>query len=847
MKIFIICLSLLFWGGQYSIALAASACTTSKLDPVTLQLDIPCVIHNDQVYTASMQLTPQANHSGLVWKLDPSSLNPSSCTLDTSACSTLTPSLGLSVHQLDIAGDSYRAELANIPITTDSTGLYWQYLTHQLTTGTRAIDIRVSYYDTYANTLDKQQAITANFQHFSEALYEASNGAHRLGKVTVFTDGGHADNTDILWLKDKDNRGQPCWFNSQLAGYGHKGKRLQHCDIGANNPSRYGMLNTPRAGGYTLAHEWGHFFYGLYDEYKGKNHCSKLRPFLPCVEDIPTDISIMNTQWNAINSSSDSLSDIRWLNFSTAQSGSTQNAHYRMYSHHAWDTLTRSPEQDSPHQGNTRAYYPELVNTAPATGEPPSIEIDTPEGLAAALQDLQVIFKQGSTQTPSARRNQAVEWVGTIQYLIIDHSTAVSAQYLHHLKAAAQSLVDQSEIGDVIAVIAVDEQVTPIQALTLIDSEATRDTLIAAIETIQTGQGEAITGEALTNALQSMQSNQYFEQFSHAVYLFTHGKQAEDDIPLRDVATHYAQAGTLLFILADNQEVSVNHELHQIAELTGGEFYRAATPRRLQQVIETVHQSLSPSLDVTIAHQFIVFENMTEMPFYLDESLGKVDIRVEYEGSLNDLTITLHDPQGIQHPFTLAHCQDVIQEAEGEAELYHFCTQTQQQPLAGHWMLSLQATQQGEAEAAMTVSALPKDNSHSFFATVHTEATHPLSVGQSTRIFANLSADFPITQLQVTAGVETEDEQLIPITVRDDGVEPDTQAEDGIYTGQFTPEKVGKYLLLAEFDNTQNTAQHSDLGVAYAPDQEGNVPVQQLIPINMPFQRFALNKIWVVD
>ena len=555
----------------------------------------------------------------------------------------------------------------------------------------------------------------------------------------------------------------------------------------------------------------------------------------------------MNLQWNAIDTTNDSLSDPRWLNFSTLQSNSTQNAQHRMHNTNGWETLIRPPNQDPEHPNNQRNYFPELLTKAPVDGQAPSVQIDTTEGLAAAVQDLQVVFKPGGTRAITRQRTHSTEWIGTVQQIIIDHSNAVSAQYLHHLKAAAQSLVDQSEIGDVIGVIAVSDTVTSLQALTRIDSEATRDQLIAVIETIQPSVGDAVTGQALETALREMQASQLFDQFEHAAYLFTHGTQAVDDRPLREISADLTHDDVLLFILGDNQDVAVNHDLHEAAEATGGEFYRAATPRRLQQALETIHQDFSPTVDVTIAHAFLQFEQTTEIRFYLDEQLADIEITVEFEGALDSLQITLQNPQGTSELLTFAQCQDVRQEAENGVELYHFCTKKLQHPLSGFWTMQLQSTQVGEAEATVTVSALPKNNADSFFASIRTEEPQPVAIGQELTVLATLNADFPVTNLQVSGWIETEDEQLLSMQLRDDGIAPDRDAEDGVYTGSFIPQEAGKYLVFVEFDNISNSAQYSDFGLAYAPDQEGNVPEQQLTPVDYVFQRFSLNKVWVVE
>lgn len=195
----------------------------------------------------------------------------------------------------------------------------------------------------------------------------------------------------------------------------------------------------------------------------------------------------------------DSLVDARWLNFSTDQSGSISNANYRIYNSNGWATLTRTPDQGPPHPGNKRTYRPELLAKAPPLGQAPSIELDTSESIVAAAQDLQVIFKPGGSQPTMTRQSvhQPVEWIGTVRQIVLDRSTVMTPQQLHQIKAAAQSIIDDSELGDIIGIIAVAETATVIQPLTLIDSEAARDALILAVENITQSLGEPMSGKAL--------------------------------------------------------------------------------------------------------------------------------------------------------------------------------------------------------------------------------------------------------------------------------------------------------------------------------------------------------------
>lgn len=153
------------------------------------------------------------------------------------------------------------------------------------------------------------------------------------------------------------------------------------CDIfeeGGNGGSDYNFLsneNQQRMGGYTLAHEWGHYYYGLYDEYVGKAEDDKTFHF-PHSTDKAVTNSIMNRQWNAYSSSGDNFN---WLNFSIAKNNTKKTAQHRVYGASAWETLIR-PVADDPQDGERsaqadRVFYSELGDVDPEGNQDSSIEL----------------------------------------------------------------------------------------------------------------------------------------------------------------------------------------------------------------------------------------------------------------------------------------------------------------------------------------------------------------------------------------------------------------------------------------------------------------------------------------
>jgi len=112
-----------------------------------------------------------------------------------------------------------------------------------------------------------------------------------------------------------------------------------------------------------------------------------------------------------------------------------------MYESNGWETLIRPQNQDPQQSGSKRTYYSELVAVAPSSGQTPSLELNTSEGITAATQALPVTFKPGCSQTTTRRTcayDDYFEWIGTVRQIVIDR--AITLQQLDNVKAAVQSL-----------------------------------------------------------------------------------------------------------------------------------------------------------------------------------------------------------------------------------------------------------------------------------------------------------------------------------------------------------------------------------------------------------------------
>lgn len=233
------------------------------------------------------------------------------------------------------------------------------------------IDLTVSFYSNPAGA--ERAPYEEMIRYFADGVFEQSNGAHKLRTVTIFTNGERRAAADIVWVPD-------CWPNAHLSGYGVQGLRIEMCD----RFSGVNFLQSTEEGGYVLAHEWGHYFYSLYDEYRGRDPCSPVRIGSPCIGDTPVEESVMNSQWNAAGG------NFAWLNFSTGRNDTRNTAQHRVYRASGWETLGRPPALD-PRTGTLRTYpvrrhFPALAQVAPAPDQPSRIDLVAGHSARSALR-----------------------------------------------------------------------------------------------------------------------------------------------------------------------------------------------------------------------------------------------------------------------------------------------------------------------------------------------------------------------------------------------------------------------------------------------------------------------------
>jgi hypothetical protein len=466
-------------------------------------------------------------------------------------------------------------------------------------------------------------------------VFEASNGAQRIGQVTIYTDAGHANNTDILWV-------EKCWPNAHVAGRGQAGKRVEHCDV-FEDDNFLGKEHERRIGGYILLHEWGHFFYGLFDEYQNNAACSEDEG-APCQDDKPVPYSAMNQSSYAVidKNTNEPLANLNpiWLNFSVPKTNTKQTAHHRVYGQSGWETLVTDPSKDASDIAKYmgRAFYPELIPVAPAADAMPGIFITAPGATEQARSELKIEWKHGSSASSDDNNRSNATEVFMVRQLVVETSSNITAEQLDAVKNALQSIISAADEYEMIGLIKFDGYAEVVVPPVQLNDAANREKLLQAVNNLTLGNAQSALGNALNLAL----SGFAHEDAHWMAYLFASGEN-NSGIAFEPVMRNYAEEGILLMSFITNAKV--NQDLRSLSLETNGGYWTIQQLDRLSKLIKEAEEQASPLVIPTIAMGYAEVQGQQNFNFYLDEHLEQVEVLAWYFTlAENQVKVNLLDP-----------------------------------------------------------------------------------------------------------------------------------------------------------------------------------------------------------
>ena len=618
-----------------------------------------------------------------------------------------------------------------------------------------------------------------------------------------------------------------------------------------------------RKAGYTLAHELGHYAFGLYDEYSVANNdkwneCKSKRGEEPCQgnprsDDDPVEPSIMNNQFCAVGLLGKCLfhplssGTPKWLNYSIKANSdfgddfeiNENTAQYRMHKKSAWETLSGDPVNDCKHL---------WLNNAPAR-----------------IQFLSLIAPKNdpSIQLPTtnARSKLNVIWMTDklVYQIVLDKSPSMDfldndgTARIVKAKAAAKQLVEAAEIGKTaIGIVAFCGYASVVYPITDILNLSTKTNLQNAIDSIITCNATSIYDGAKT-AMDRLLLRSATE--TKVVFLLTDG-ESNSDIYFKtpeQVISYYKQYSAPLFTFGyGNAGSSINVDiLNKLANETGGKFYLSPTTFNeiilafndakkfvnSELTIKTTEGNLHPCESSTRSD--LIFE------YTIDSSLARTINTMIFPAIVieNDLEIKVLNPNGIEVNTGNKACGT----QDGKNTICTFTVDMKQFGMSGVWKTVLSSKSCNKYEnikydlGAVSEKTIPCTLSAMNLTGPSVQYPSPILIN------AILSKDLPVAGAEVTGVLEFPDGTTTQLFFRDDGLPPDHTAHDGNYAASLSGYKLnGTYTIKAMANNRSNFAYLTYNQGMMSIDLNGNLPSSSPdIPIGEDLERMTKFQITV--
>ncbi len=656
---------------------------------------------------------------------------------------------------------------------------------------------------------DEQNAYEDIIRYFADAVCEATNGAHHLGEVRVFKRGRHASKADILWSAVD-------WPSANTSGFGKNGRRIYFGDVfPMSSPVNALAPEEREAAGYTLAHEWGHYVLGLFDEYEGTS--TDVGALTPRKGDEPPPYpSIMNTQWPAANASV--ANRFRYLNFSQKDNFSAKTVQGRLHGLSGWEILLSSPYTDKKF-GKTatagkfsRVQYTNLANVSPPpanAGSPPNYRIELPAGQNDCRQDLKIIWQQNEME----------------MVIAVDTSVSMRFGLLSDAVAAAKVLVD------------IVEKDSSAIGLTHFQTNVFVDQIVRPI-TKDPGPGVSVRNDlkfALDN-FKAEGSTAMFDGAQQALDMLNDYKAANDTNATRmvflfsDGADTNSKTSTADSILANYQSSLVSLSafaygdeapealLRRLAQETFG-VYRVA-PDSLVEIQRAFVRALGKATSYQVIKskkEYSLAGTLANMSMYVDRTVSKLQMLVSFDrADASDISFAVNGPSGSVP--TDFNCTS----GAGQTICHGYLNASDTAAAGvGNWNLTVNNQTGTDFPMEMAVLSVPKSG-EIYDVTVGTLGENELAYPGPIPVTAAITKGG-----RAISGVDVELLHITPtgfeistgsVSMNDQGIDGDATAMDGIYTvlvdydgGQFSP-TIGAHTFEVSVSNAQNKAFFTDVG-----------------------------------
>jgi len=596
-------------------------------------------------------------------------------------------------------------------------------------------------------------------QFMADGVYESTDGQHKLRNVCIYKKGKRSSEADIIW----DPFGIPHATRSGVAGAG--GHIYMYDSFNGHD-----HLVDKEGAGYGLAHNVGHYFYGLETEFPQQSG------------DVGVRFSIMNNPWAARGG------NYSWLNFSVAWrddppgdfEDTKLSEHHRYFFESCWETIARDPASDpKPSDLNgafKRPYYTDLAMVAPVGFAKPTVDLPV-VGTETSRSDLNIIWKTNDL----------------VYQIVLDRSGSMSGTKVENAKTAAKLLVGKAEFGkSSIGIVIFDNVVEVLTPITLIADQTTKDDIALQIDTITAG-GSTAVGDAAQIALDGLTALGTTDD-TKIVFLLSDGQSNSGVDPL-SVIPAYQSAKIPIFSFAYGSSADTV-TLGQMATDTGGELF--ISPTSLADVTSAFERAFQlASGSQSISSESGVAQGAkasVENFFVIDSTVGRLDLSVVHDGAAADTQITLQAPTGAVVAPTL------VSESTSETLLLY----TVDLPLTGLWTITVTPLVASDVGFTYQATSIPDGKQYSL--SLESWGGNELVYPAPMLLVAALERELPINGASVLGVLTRPSGARSGITLRDDGEGVDETANDGRYSALVIYDASGLYSIDIDADNFSGTA-----------------------------------------
>ncbi len=677
------------------------------------------------------------------------------------------------------------------------------------------------------NPTDAQRdAYISALGYFADGIYEMTNGINRVGNIQVYTNAERWNQSHIRW----DCGAGRANANPGGYTYANYGWRIQMY----NQQDSY--VYTPEEAGYVLAHEAGHYVYGLFDEYREVGLASSSWLSSPIDGDTPVQFSIMHNQFNARGGTQEVCvgwypwwqfwnwgrcarielrrveGDFRWLNFSTQANDTRNTAQYRTYNASGWGTLVRPPAND-PREGARSnalqrlylANYPEFVGS--------SIDLNAlaPIQMPAARSEAHsgVVITWGGSLIPIylASGLQAVGG-GAVREYLVDTSTSMTADRLATVKQILNDEITNAREGDSVGLLSFDGTVVERQAITALTA-SNRASIQAVVNALTlSGTPGVVTGDALYEAHARLTATGYITT-SNSIYLIGTGASTTGRQPAALTAS-LTSANLPVYSFAYGASADDGTTLRDLAEQTSGLYTEVADGQALINGMQAANRSTSLTLFTGVKTGYYdkaPVGGSSDGSFSIDAGLSLLDSTVWYGAAPGDFTLELIAPDGTATPFDTANCEDWSAPGQPLAACY---LSIDAKP--GSWKLHMVNNSAAESWAWYFIDGWAQAGVTSYSASVEPADGNVVQYPRPILVSATVGGRLPIAKAGVVGEVLASDGSYMNFSMRDDGIAPDSLADDGKYAAYVDYWTDGEYEINVQFDNDANTGTFTTVG-----------------------------------